>query len=226
MLQLHASDLPAACDARMITASQQFAIPYAARAGGYCDGAVVVNHSASLQLVSYTMGPVEFPVQAANVKLHSAAPSEAALLKVVGLDVRPSGSYRFDAMLQAAGLELDLTRAIHPMGLKPENIGFVAWTERNGKSMYVPLLMRDRQASEAPLLVMRAPTAVVLAAYQICLEGHACGSQHRWANNLPAGSRLELRLPRGSAAQIAQLKLTIQAPGGAVIGAVFQLFIP
>jgi hypothetical protein len=102
----------------------------------------------------------------------------------------------------------------------------VAWIDVDGEPVYLPLTVGVRQAGDAPFLIMRAPTAVVQAAYEICLEGHGCGAQQAWAKDVEAGSRLELKLPQGSSAQRAVIKITVLGPGGRVIGDVLHLFIP
>jgi hypothetical protein len=217
---------PAACDGKMLAESQKLDFPYAVRPGGYCDGTVAFDNSAALQLVSYTMGPVRFAPQQPRMKLQSAVPAAGAPLEVVGVDKRPGGSYRFDAMLPASGIDLDLMPAIHPKGLKAEHLGFVAWNNRNGRPVYVPTVAGVPEAADAPLLVMRAPKAVVQAAYEICVEGQACGPQQAWAKDLEAGSRLELKLPKGPTARQAAVKITVLGPGGRVLGDVLQLLIP
>ena len=217
---------PAVCSGQTLAESRKLDFPYVARLGGYCDGTVAFNNSAALQLVSYTMGPVRFAPQQPRMKLQSAVPAPGAPLKVVGLDKRPGGSYRLDAMLPANGLEFDLMPAIHPKGLKAEHLGFVAWSYRNGGQVYLPVVAGVPEASDVPVLVMRAPTAVVQAAYEICLEGQLCGSQQMWANDLEAGSRLELKLPKGPPTRNAAVKITVLGPGGKVMGDVLQLLIP
>jgi hypothetical protein len=217
---------PAACDGKMLAESHKLDFAYAVRSGGYCDGTVAFDNSAALQLVSYTMGPVRFAPQQPRMKLQSALPATGAPLRVVGVDKRPGGSYRLDAMLPATGLDVDLMPAIHPKGLKAEHLGFVAWEKRNGGPVYLPVVAGVPEPSDAPVLVMRAPTAVVQAAYEICLEGQVCGPQQAWAKDLEAGSRLELRLPRGLSASQAALKITVLGPGGKVMGDVLQLLIP
>ena len=116
--------------------------------------------------------------------------------------------------------------AIHPKGLKAEHLGFVAWINRNGRPVYLPVVAGVPEAADAPLLVMRAPTAIVLAAYELCEEGKACGPQQAWSKDLEAGSRLELKLPKGPPARRAAVKITVLGPGGKVMGDVLQLQIP
>lgn len=217
---------PAGCDGKMLAASQKLDFPYAVRPGGYCDGTVAFDNAAALQLVSYTLGPVRFAPQQSRMKLQIAVLAEGEPLKVVGVDKRPGGSYRFDAMLRASGLEFDLMPAIHPKGLEAEHLGFVAWRNRNGEPIYIPVVAGAPQAGDAPLLVMRAPAAVVQAAYEICVEGQACSLQQAWAKDLEAGSRLELKLPRSSSMRYAAIKITVLGPGGKVIGDVLHLLIP
>lgn len=217
---------PPACDEKMLAESQKLDFPYAVRPGGYCDGTVAFNHSAALQLVSYTMGPVRFAPPQPRMILQSAVPASGAPLKIVGVDKRPDGSYRFDAMLPASGLDFDLMPAIHPKGLKAEHLGFVAWSNRDGKPVYLPVMAGAPEATDAPLLVMRAPTAIVQAAYEICVEDQTCGPQQEWAKDLEAGSRLELKLPKGPSVRQAAVKITVLGPGGRVIGDVLHLLIP
>lgn len=217
---------PEACDGKMLRESQKLDFPYAVRSGGYCDGTVAFDHSAALQLVSYTMGPVRFAPQQPRVKLLSAVLAVGAPLKMVAVDKRPGGSYRFDAMVPASGLELDLMPAIHPKGLKAEHLGFVAWINRNGSPVYLPVVTGNGEATDAPLLVMRAPTAIVQAAYEICIKDQGCGPQQAWARDLEAGSRLELKLPKGTSTQQVAIKITVLGPGGRVMGDVLHLVIP
>ena len=217
---------PAACDGKVLAESQKLEFPYAVRPGAYCDGTVAFDNSAVLQLVSYTIGPVGFTSQQPRMRLQSAAPAAGAPLNVMGVDKRPGGSYRFDALLPASGLDFDLMPAIHPKGLRAEHLGFVAWRNVNGRQVYLPVVAGVREAADAPLLVMRTPTAVVQAAYEICIEGQACGSQQAWGKDLEAGSQLELRLPKGPPGGQAAVKVTVLGPGGRVIGAVLHLLIP
>jgi hypothetical protein len=226
LVQVQVAAQPAACDGKMLAASQKLDFPYAVRRGGYCDGTVAFDNSAALQLVSYTMGPVRFAPQQPRIKLQSAAPPAGEPLKVVGVDKRPGGSYRFDAILPVGGLDLDLMPAIHPKGLKAEHLGFVAWSNRNGGAVYLPVVAGVPDAADEPLLILRAPTAVVQAAYEICVEGQACGSQQAWAKDLEAGSRLELKLPKGPPARQVAVKITVLGPGGKVMGDVLHLVIP
>jgi len=90
----------------------------------------------------------------------------------------------------------------------------------------VPVVAGVREDADAPLLVMRAPTAVVQAAYEICIEGQVCGPQQLWAKDLEAGSRLELKLPKGPLVRQATVKITVLGPGGRVAGEVLHLLIP
>ena len=108
LVQVQVAAEPAACEGKVLAESQKLEFPYAVRPGGYCDGAVAFDHSAALQLVSYTMGPVRFAPQQQRMKLQSAVPETGAQLKVVGVDKRPDGSYRLDAMRAASGREIDL----------------------------------------------------------------------------------------------------------------------
>ncbi len=217
---------PSACDGKMLAESQKLVFPYAVRPGGYCDGTVAFNHSAALKLVSYTMGPVRFAPQQPSMKLQSAVPIADTLPKVVGVDKRPAGTYRFDALLPPRGLDLDLTPAIHPKDLKAEHLGFVAWTNRNGGTVYLPVVAGLADPGDAPLLVMRAPQAIVQAAYELCLEGQPCGPQQPWAKDLQEGSRIELNLPRGPSPGQVSIKITVLGPGGKVAGDVLQLLVP
>lgn len=216
---------PTACDKDVLAASQKLDFPYAIRPGGYCDGTVAFDHSAALQLVSYTIGPVRFTPQQQRLKLQGAAVA-AAPLRVVGVDTRPGGSYRFDAMLPPSGLDFDLKPAIHPKGIKAEHLGFVAWSNRDGRPVYSPVVAGAPESADAPQLVLRAPTAIVQAAYELCVQGLPCGAQQAWAKDLEAGSRLELKLPKGPPAQQVAIKVTVLGPGGKVMGDVLHLFIP
>lgn len=217
---------PAVCDGRLLAASQKLDFPYAARPGGYCDGTIAIDNSAALQVVSYTMGPVRFAPQQPRIRLQVVPVSSGHSIKVIGLDKRPGGSYRFDAVLPPGGIDLDLGPAVHPKGLKAEDLGFVAWTMLNGRTLYTPVVAGAPDPADVPILVLRAPTAVVQAAYEICSDAGDCGPQQAWARDLEAGSRLELKLPRGPSARQTTVKITVLAPGGRIIGDVVRLLAP
>lgn len=223
---LHVAAQPAACDGKTLADSRNLEFPYAVRPGGYCDGTAAFDHASALQLVSYTMGPVRFEPQQARMKLQTPLPPPGSPLKVIGVDKRPTGTYRFDAALSVSGLEIDLLAAIHPKGLTSQYLGFAAWSSLEGIAVYFPVVAGVPQPSDAPLLVFRAPTAVVQAAYEICVHGQACGPQQPWARDLKAGSLLELKLPKGPTARQVAFKVTVLGPGGKIDGDVFQLLIP
>lgn len=216
---------PAACDGKMLEQSRKLDFAYAVRAGGYCDGTVAFDHSTELRLVSYTFGPVRFAPEQSFLKLQRAAPA-AEPLKIVGVDKRPDGSYRLDAMLPAGGLDLDLRLAIHPKHLMAEQLGFLAWSYRNGRPIYLPVVAGVPETADAPILVFRTPMSVVQSAYEICIEGRDCSPQQEWASNLAEGSRLELKLSKGPAERNAQVKITVLGPGGRVLGQVVDVVIP
>jgi len=222
----HAAAESDACDKAMLAQSKKLDFPYAARSGGYCDGTVAFDNGAVLQLVSYTMGPVRFSTNQPRVTLKVASSTAGLAMKVIGVDKRPSGSYRFDALLPVSGIELDLTRAVHPKGLKAEHLGFVAWINRNGGTIYLPVAVGVPEAGDSPMLVMRAPTAVVQAAYEICIQGQPCGRQEVWKRDLEAGSQLELKLPKGESVRQATVKITVMAPGNRILADVLKIQIP
>lgn len=226
LAHVQAAAQPAVCDVKLLSESQKLDLPYAVRANGYCDGTVALDNSAVLQIVSYTVGPVWFTPHQPRMKLQSAVPVGVVPLKAVGVDKRPGGSYRLDAIIPEGGLDFDLNPAIHPKGLNAEHLGIVAWHSRNGRAVYVPVVAGGAEASDATLLVMRAPTAIVRAAYEICVEDHPCGPQQVWAKDLEAGSRLELRLPIGPSVRQATVKIVVLGPGGRVVGDVLHLLIP
>lgn len=216
---------PAACNRKALVESGKLEFAYAIRSGGYCDGSVAFEHGAALQLISYTMGPVRFAPGQAKLKLQSVLDAEATPT-VLGIDQRSDGSYRFEAVLPPSGLEFDLRPAVHPKGLKAEDLGFVAWTMRNGRPVYFPVAVGSKQAGDVPILVMRAPIAVVQAAYQICEESGTCAKQMKWAANVEAGSRLQLKLPTATAPRQVTVKFTIVGPGSSELGEVVQVQIP
>ena len=222
----HAAAQPDACDRGILAQSEKLNFPYVARSGGYCDGTVAFDNGAVLQLVSYTMGPVRFSPDQPHVTLKVASSSNGQSVRVIGVDKRPTGSYRFDAIPPASGIDFDLKAAVHPKGLKAEHLGFVAWINRNGSTLYLPVAVGAPEAGDSPVMVMRAPTAVVQAAYEICIQGQPCGPQELWARDLEAGSQLELKLPKGPSLRQAAVKITVVGPGNRTLGDVLQMQIP
>lgn len=220
--EVSANSYPPECEEILLASSQKLKYAYAARPGGYCDGSVSFNHSASLQLVSFTYGRVRYSSKQYDLKIRSKIDGNDSV-KLMGIDIRPEGSYRLDALLTSRGLSLDLRPAIHAKNLSSEYLGLLAWHTHTGRPIYVPIVASDQVSTDRPILILRAATPVVEAAYQMCSSQSNCKPQQKWAKDIEAGSRLELEIPADFSATQAIIKITVLGPDNALEGFVLHL---
>lgn len=203
---------------------------YSVRAGGeYCDGNVPLPNSGEVELVSLTIGTVEYGADAETLKVGPTGTSSSnAVYRLQGLDKRPGKSYRLDGRLGPNGLEVNLRSAIKPIGIKAADLGLVAWRETTAGREYVPLLAGTGSSNlSGTISVFRTPIPLVQLVGQVCdrLSG-TCASQQILGVQLPAGSLSEVRLPLADTASLVEVKITSVEATGASYAASFTVALP
>jgi hypothetical protein len=178
--------------------------------------------------MSYTLGPVLFKQDQLSLVLRYAGPPKGAGASVVGVDKRTDGSYRLDGIILAEGLTVDLSKAIHPNRVRPEDLGFLASMQDGARTVLLPVIAgAPEEQHKTASLVWRAATAVIAASAQVCeLDGVTCTNRQRIAENAPAGSLLTLSIPRRADRRVVNVSVNVILPGNLKAAEVVAVMTP
>ena len=135
-MPVHAREIHPGCAQHLFEMARRTTsvAPYAARAGGYCDGEAPSLHAGRLELQSLTDGPVQFV--GAKLEVSVKAKGDYWLR---GRDLRPRGKYRLDGPLPGGLLEIDLRDAVLPLKLPQDKLGMYAFKRDEGRIFHAPV---------------------------------------------------------------------------------------
>ena len=112
---------------------------YKAR-GNRCEGFYLAAYGAqSIELVSFTLGPIAFPLQS-GVSLGVSTPGSSGIVHVRAVPKPPRMSYRMDATL-APGSVLDwpVNDVLLPESISASRIGVFGWKDDENGRIYIPV---------------------------------------------------------------------------------------
>ncbi len=176
---------------------------YQSRDAVRCEGMYASNVSSppgGLDLVGLARGSITFdPNVESVVKLIAVATDQP--VRVLGVGIPVKTYYRLDALIPPAGvLEWRLADVVGPLGLRPDQIGLVAFVESD-PSLYLPL---GREKDGAVTLLVR-PSDSATELYWRSAERRAgqCGKMGAWSKldtpgGLDRGSPGRIELPAGT----------------------------
>ena len=112
---------------------------YQAR-GNRCEGFYLEGYGAqSIELISFTLGPIVYPLQS-GVTLNVSAPSGSSPVHVRAVPKPPRMAYRMDAVLDPGGvLAWPVNDVLLPENISAGRIGIFGWKEGGQTRTYVPL---------------------------------------------------------------------------------------
>lgn len=221
-----AENIPPGCSTRYLDesrASSEIA-PYAVR-GRYCDGTIAILNSGELAVVSYTVGPVRFRPDQAELKIFGRARASAPI-RLLGVDKREGGSYRLDGMIGSEGLTISLAQAIHPKKIDQDALGLFGWRDQQPQPVYVPVATKAAVGGAAATLTLRTPLPIIQADYQICPPSGQCGPRATFVKNQPGGSLLPMRIPADLPNGTHTIKLMILGHGDALFAQTILIEAP
>jgi hypothetical protein len=225
-----AQSLPTGCSKHLIEISADLDHRYQLRSGGrYCDGTVPVKNAGRLEVVSFTLGPIVFPASGSVLLVRRLPVGNDGSLLLTGGDKRPQTSYRLDGNMTGGEFSIDLDAAIRPKGIGAEQFGLFASRQTATGLTYIPVSAGTApERADAALLVLRASTALVQAARQVCTGNGGCGPMEPIPGsvNLMSGGSIEIRLPVTDSIQELSIKLVTVGPGNSMDGDVIDAVIP
>ena len=180
-------------------------LAYQAR-GNRCEGFYLAGYGAqSIELVSLTLGPIVFPLQA-GITLNVSAPGSSATVHVRAVPKPPRMAYRMDAVLNpGAVLEWPVNDVLLPENISAGRIGVFGWKEGGQTRTYVPLRVVQGQSAAAsapaPLLTIRLSFDAELVKWRSAvLARDACAAFSEWkdatTHGSDAGQPVEISLMR------------------------------
>lgn len=221
---------PPGCKDTLLQASRELAIPYSVRVGNYCDGTIPKENSGALELVSYSAGKIDFGAgqSVLNIQPMRAAGDHDSPVVVLGQDKRSGGNYRLDGQLASTRfLSVDLKSAILAKAITAQNLALLAWIDRGDGPVYLPVVAgapSDGQGNA--IAVLRASSAMIEVATQLCIGSAPCGSKTVVGKDLPAGSLISFEVPRITTPVEVKVKISSLGPAQQQDGFVLHLMAP
>jgi hypothetical protein len=178
---------------------------YKAR-GNRCEGFYLASYGAqSIELVSLTLGPITFPLQA-GVSLGVSTPGSSAMVHVRAVPKPPRMSYRMDATLEpGAVLDWPVNDVLLPENISAGRIGVFGWKDNENGRIYLPVRVVRKGAGGAAggpiVLTIRLSFDAELVKWRsTALVRDSCGVFSEWKNatnrGSDAGQPVEIELTR------------------------------
>ena len=180
---------------------------YQAR-GNRCEGFYLAGYAAqSIELVSLTLGPITYPLQA-GVTLRVSTPGSSGTVHVRAVPKPPRMSYRMDATLDAGSvLAWPVNDVLLPENISAGRIGVFGWKTDQKDRIYVPVLVTPSNqgatapSGTSPLLTIRLSFDGELVKWRSApLTQGSCAVFSEWrdatSNGSDAGQPLDISLAR------------------------------
>jgi hypothetical protein len=197
--------------------------------GSYCDGNVPLPHSGAVELVSLTLGTVNFRDNASQLNIRSAATvGKNEVVYLLGVDKRPGKSYRLDGAMGPVGLTVDLRYAIHPIGIEAKQLGLTAWRDTNKGKEFIPLIAgASRDQISSAHAVIRTPVPLVKLVKQLCdIQVDRCDQTQLIGFQVAAGSSVDVEIPLGSVSGVFELKVSSLNATGVTNATSYRIMLP
>ena len=212
-----AQSVPPGCDANLVLQARNASLAqrYAPR-GLYCDGRVIVPSSGSFPLLSVIAGSHPATRGASSGPIRLSLPQTlvgtvgSARLQVHGQELTRGGSWRLDGQMAAAGLTIDRSPALGPMGLDATKIGLVA-TILPERGVVVPLVVSGFPG-DGVSIITRAPAPLRFVRLEVRGQGQADYSRIV-AQSVPGGRVLRIPLPEQSFTATREVRVVASGAG-------------
>lgn len=203
--------------------------------GTRCEGLYEADYgSRSLALVSFTFGPLVFPLQD-GTKLEVTSPAQDAAVHVRAVPKPPNIPYEMDATLPAgSSLEWPVNDVLLPEGLNAKQLGVFGWKGDIAHQVFVPLRVtvagKASSGNSGLVLAIRASFDVQALKWRLAsLTNQVCQIPGAWRDAtegpVDAGLPVNILLPnrvgqhcldlaaQGSDSQWVPLSLRLDIPG-------------